>query len=397
MSASTPGTTTKSSLGTKLLTGEGGLDFVGKRKIWYGITTALIIACLLGVILRGFSLGIDFVGGTKMNMPAADLQTEQVEETFIEATGIEPELVQIVGSGDTRILEINSERLTDQQIGEAREALYAEYQPKDATGNPTPDAIGDSTVSESWGSTITERMLISLVVFLLAVFVYIAVRLQRAMAAAAMAALLVDLILIAGIYAIFGFEVTPATVIGMLTVLAFSLYDTVIVFDKVRENTQGYLSNRTVKFEEHANDAINQTVMRSISTSVISALPILALMIIAVWLMGVGTLKDLALIQLVGVVEGILSSVFLATPFLVDIKNRSKETKEHNELVDAFRNGETIPSESVDAAQEDSDVTIAQANNESLAPSSPKRTVDSPAVPPHGSNSTGSTWRPGRN
>lgn len=387
----------KRSLGTRLLTGEGGIDFVGKRKVWYGITAALIVACLLGILLRGFSLGIDFVGGTKMNLPAADLQTEQVEETFTEATGVTPELVQIVGSGDTRILEINSERLTEQQIADARSALYEAYQPEDATGTATPDAIGDSTVSESWGSTITERMLISLVVFLVAVFIYIALRLQRAMAAAAMAALLIDLILIAGFYAIFGFEVTPATVIGMLTVLAFSLYDTVIVFDKVRENTAGYTSNRRVKYEEHANDAVNQTMMRSISTSVISALPIIALMVIAVWLMGVGTLKDLALIQLVGVIEGILSSVFLATPFLVDIKNRTKETKEHNALVDRFRGGDITAQESVDPAGEDTTAPIADVDNDSAAASIPKRTVESPVNPPSGPNSTGASWRPGRN
>lgn len=397
MSTSTPATTAKSSLGTKLLTGEGGLDFVGKRKIWYSITAALIVASLLGIVLRGFSLGIDFVGGTKMNMPAADLQTEQVEQTFIEATGVEPELVQIVGSGDTRILEINSERLTDQQISDARVSLYEEYEPKDAAGNATPDAIGDSTVSESWGSTITERMLISLVVFLVAVFVYIALRLQRAMAVAAMAALLIDLILIAGFYAIFGFEVTPATVIGMLTVLAFSLYDSVIVFDKVRENTDGYLSNRTVKFEEHANDAINQTVMRSISTSVISALPIIALIVIAVWLMGVGTLKDLALIQLVGVIEGILSSVFLATPFLVDLKNRTKETKKHNDQVDAYRGGAADGASPAGTTENEATAADNGVANETAAASSDKRTVESPRVSAHGHNSTGATWRPGRN
>lgn len=388
----------KNSLGTKLLTGEGGLDFVGKRKIWYGITAALIVACILGILIRGFSLGIDFVGGTKMNMPAADLQTEQVEQTFVDATGVQPELVQIVGSGDTRILEINSERLTEDQISSARAALYEAYEPVDAAGTATPDAIGDSTVSESWGSTITERMLISMVVFLVAVFIYIALRLQREMAAAAMLALVVDIVLIGGLYAIFGFEVTPATVIGMLTVLAFSLYDTVIVFDKVRENTAGYLSNRSTKYEEHANMAVNQTMMRSISTSVISALPIVALMVIAVWLMGVGTLKDLALIQLIGVIEGILSSVFLATPFLVDIKNRSKETKAHNAKVDAFRNGGSaaVASEDGDSELPAGENQPAHVDNDSAAAAAPKRTVESPQSA-LGGGSTGASWRPGRN
>lgn len=361
----------------KLYTGEGGLDFVGRRRTWYSIAVGVIVVCILAIALRGFTLGIDFVGGTKMNLPAADLTTSEVSQTFTDATGVTPESVQIVGSGDSRILEISSVRLSEEQIDAARSAMYDAYKPVDAAGTQTPDVIGDSTVSESWGSTITNRMIISMLVFLGAVFVYIAVRLQREMAVAAIAALLVDLIAISGIYALVGFEVTPATVIGLLTVLAFSLYDTVIVFDKVRENTAGYLGNTRRTYAEHANLAINQTVMRSISTTVISALPILALMIVAVWLMGVGTLKDLALVQLIGVIEGTFSSVFLATPILVSLKNRTKETKAHNEKVAAFRDPEHR----------------APADEEPEEPKEqPKRRVDSTQTP----RSTGASWRPNR-
>ena len=142
-----------------------------------------------------------------------------------------------------------------------------------------------------------------------------------------MAALIVDAVLILGIYALFGLEVTPAMIIGLLTVLTFSLYDTVIVFDKVRENTSGVLDSRRSTYAEEANLAVNQTVVRSISTSVISALPIVALMVVAVWMLGVGTLRDLALIQLIGVIEGIFSSLFLATPLLVSLVNRKKKYK----------------------------------------------------------------------
>ncbi|AZA11543.1 protein translocase subunit SecF [Corynebacterium gerontici] len=317
----------------KLYTGDGGLDFVGQRRKWYSITAGIILVCLIGIGLRGFTLGIDFVGGTKMNMPAASLQTEQVAQTFSEATGVDPQQVQIVGAGDSRILEIASERLNEEQIDAARQALYSEYKPENALGEQTPDAIGDSTVSESWGSTITSRMLLAMGVFLAAVFVYIALRLERQMGVAAIVALMVDLVIISGIYAIVGFEVTPATVIGLLTVLAFSLYDTVIVFDKVRELTAGYLGNRRRTYGELANQAVNQTVMRSISTTVISALPIIALMVVAVWLMGVGTLKDLALVQLIGVIEGTFSSIFLATPILVSLKERNPKVKAHNAQV----------------------------------------------------------------
>lgn len=362
-----------------LYTGAGGIDFVSRRRTWYWATAAIMVACILGIAIRGFTLGIDFIGGTKMNMPAADLDTVAVSQTFEEATGVEPELVQIVGSGDTRVLEINSERLSEEQIANAREALFETYHPQDAAGQETPDAIGDSTVSESWGSTITKRMLISMGVFLLAVFAYITIRLEREMAVAAMAALLVDIVAIAGIYAIFGLEVTPATVIGLLTVLAFSLYDTVIVFDKVRENTTGYLGNTRTTYAEHANLAVNQTVMRSISTTVISALPILALMIIAVWLMGVGTLKDLAVIQLIGVIEGTVSSVLLATPILVSLKNRTKETREHNEKVAAAREGRGLR----DAGEPEEKKTMASPNVAATTTA-------------HTPQSTGASWRPNR-
>ena len=293
--------------------------------------------CVLGIVFRGFTLGIDFEGGTKMTMPAANLDTTAVGQTFEQATGVTPEDVQIVGAQDSRILEIASERLSDDQIMAAREALYTEYQPQDASGEVTPDAVGDSTVSESWGSTITNRMVIAFAAFLLLIFVYIAIRFERDMSIAAIAALGVDGVFIAGCYALFGMEVTPAVVIGLLTVLSFSLYDTVVVFDKVEENTEGFEHTTRRTYGELANLAVNQTVMRSISTTVISALPIIALMVVAVWMMGVGTLKDLAVVQLIGVIEGTFSSVFLATPLLVSMKNRQKKYKRHNIEVAAVR------------------------------------------------------------
>lgn len=328
-----------------LYDGTGSVDFVGRRKLWYGITLALVVISLLAMLLRGFNLGIDFEGGTKMTMPAGELATEQVEETFTDATGVTPELTQIVGSGDSRVLEINSEHLTQEQIDAARQAIFDEYQITDYNGEPSADAIGDSTVSESWGSTITNRMLLAMAAFLVAAAVYVAVRLQREMAAAAMAALIVDAVLILGIYALFGLEVTPAMIIGLLTVLTFSLYDTVIVFDKVRENTSGVLDSRRSTYAEEANLAVNQTVVRSISTSVISALPIVALMVVAVWMLGVGTLRDLALIQLIGVIEGIFSSLFLATPLLVSLVNRKKKYKEHNAEVERYRSRGSVDDE----------------------------------------------------
>lgn len=362
--------------GESLYEGTGAIDFVGRRKLWYGISMALLIISLLAMLFRGFNMGIDFEGGTKLSMPAGDLVVEQVEETFTEATGITPELTQIVGAGDARTLEINSAHLSQEQIDAARQAIFDEHQPTDHNGEPSADAIGDSTVSESWGSTITNRMLIAMVTFLIAAAVYVALRLQREMAFAAMAALLFDGVVIMGIYALFGLEITPAMIIGLLTVLTFSLYDTVIVFDKVKENTSGVLDSRRSTYAEEANLAVNQTVMRSISTSVISALPIVALMVVAVWMLGVGTLRDLALIQLIGVVEGVISSLFLATPLLVSAVYRKDKYKRHDEEVQAYRNG---------GADEEAEVSAA-----------PKRQVTAPASRTAGesASSSAATWRP---
>ncbi len=370
---------------SRLYTGEGGLDFVGRRRLWYSITGVLLLVCLLAIIFRGFTLGIDFQGGTKMNMPAGDTETSQVEEVFTQATGVTPQLVQVVGSGDSRILEINSERLTDDQINKARSALFERFQPKDATGVANPDAVGDSTVSESWGSTITYRMLIALGVFFILIFLYIAFRFERDMAIAALAALGVDAVVIGGTYALIGFEVSPATIIGLLTVLAFSLYDTVVVFDKVKENTAGLLDSRRRTYAEQANLAVNQTVMRSISTTVISALPIAALMVIAVWLMGVGTLKDLSLVQLIGVIEGTFSSVFLATPIVVSLKNRQQKYRAHNKAVARVRARQEAEGD-VDAQDVDDDVD---------ASASSARATETVAAPRQ-NTSFGASWRPDR-
>ena len=367
---------TKISRLDRLYSDEGGVDIIGRTRLWYAITVGFLVISFLAIAVRGFNLSIDFEGGTKLNLPAADLAVEQVEDTFVESTGVTPELVQIVGAGDSATLEIDSARLTEEQISSAREAIFDKFQPLDEQGTPSPDAIGFSTVSESWGSAITNRMLIAMLVFLVAATAYVAARLQRSMALAALLALIVDGIVIAGIYALFGFEVSPAVIIGLLTVLTFSIYDTVIVFDKVNENTEGITGQRRFTYAEQANLAVNQTIMRSISTSVISALPIVALLVIAVWLLGIGTLRDLALIQFIGVVEGIFSSIFLATPLLVSIVNRRKDIKKHNAEVAAFRSGDT---ELVDAA-------------------SAPHTITSPsaAAPQADDSTSGLTWRPGR-
>lgn len=322
---------------TRLYTGTGAFEVVGRRKLWFGISGAIVLICLASILLRGFTFGIDFEGGTKVSMPRgageSAATTEQVETVFSDTLGSEPESVVIVGSGDTATVQIRSETLDNEQTAKLREALYEKFQPKGADGQPSPQAISDSAVSETWGGQITQKALIALLVFVVIVTIYITLRYERYMAIAAMATMFFDLIVTAGIYSLVGFEVTPATVIGLLTILGFSLYDTVIVFDKVEENTEGFEHTTRRTYAEQANLAINQTFMRSINTSLISVLPIVALMVVAVWMLGVGTLMDLALVQLVGVIVGTYSSIFFATPLLVTLRERTEKVRVHTRRV----------------------------------------------------------------
>lgn len=317
----------------RLYTGTGAFDVIGRRKMWYLISGVIVAICLASMVLRGFTFGIDFEGGTKVSMPAAGVTTERVEEVFSQALGKDTETVVIVGSGPSATVQIRSEALTNDEATKLRDALFDAFQPKGLDGQPSKQAISDSAVSETWGGQITDKALLALAVFLVLAAIYIAVRYERYMAIAAMATLVFDLVVTAGVYSLVGFEVTPATVIGLLTILGFSLYDTVIVFDKVEENTHGFQHTTRRTFAEQANLAINQTFMRSINTSLISVLPIISLMVVAVWLLGVGTLKDLALVQLVGVVVGSYSSLFLATPLLVSLRERTELVRTHSRRV----------------------------------------------------------------
>jgi len=327
----------------RLYTGTGAFDVVGKRKLWFGVSAAIVLICLASILIRGFTFGIDFEGGTKVSMPAAGAQgqvtTQQVEDVFSKTLGSAPESVVQVGNGASATIQIRTEKLSNPDNEKLRTALFDAFQPKAANGQPSKDEVSSSDVSSTWGDQITKKALIALVVFLVLVAAYIAVRYERYMAAASLAALVFDLAVTAGVYSLVGFEVTPATVIGLLTILGFSLYDTVIVFDKVEENVHGFEHTTRRTFAEQANLAINQTFMRSINTSLISVLPILALIVVAVWLLGVGTLQDLALVQLVGVVVGTYSSIFFATPLLVAMRERTDLVKAHTRRVMNRRKG----------------------------------------------------------
>jgi preprotein translocase subunit SecF len=334
---------------TRLYTGTGAFDVIGHRKQWFIVTGLIVAIAIAAIAIRGFTFGIDFKGGTTVSMPAAGgITAQQVEDVYSKALGKGPEQVVMVGSGGSATVQIRSETLTNDETETLRNALFDAFQPKGSDGKPSKAAISDSAVSSTWGGEITKKGLIALGVFLVLVGLYIMIRFERYMAMAALASLIFGLTTTAGIYALVGFEVTPATLIGLLTIMGFSLYDTVIVFDKVQENTQGFEHTTRRTFAEQANLAINQTFMRSINTTLISITPVVSLMVVAVWLLGVGTLKDLALVMLVGVVCGTYGSIFFATPLLVTLRERTDLVRNHTRRVLNRRK----PAKAVEAVQD---------------------------------------------
>ncbi|WP_346623236.1 protein translocase subunit SecF [Blastococcus montanus] len=298
-------------LAHRLYNGEVGLDVVGRSRLIYRITAVVLLLCIASMVFRGFNFGIDFEGGNSFRLPGSEQQLAEAREAAEEA-GAEVATAQVVG-GNTLLLR--TEQLDNETERAVVEALAG-------VAGIAPDDVSPESVSADWGQDITQQALVALAVFLVAVVLFLAVRFQPKMAVGAMAALAHDIILTAGIYSLIGFEVTPSTVIGFLTILGFSLYDTVVVFDKVDENTRDLERSARMTWGEAANLAVNQTLMRSINTSVIALLPVAGLLFVGAGLLGVGTLKDLALVLFVGLAAGTYSSIFLATPVVADLKER---------------------------------------------------------------------------
>ncbi|EMD26013.1 Protein-export membrane protein SecF [Amycolatopsis azurea DSM 43854] len=331
----------RESIFRRLYVGTGAFDVVGKRKRWYLFFGALVLVCVASMGIKGFNFGIDFEGGTQLQMPAngknGQITEQQAKDVYAEALGRPADEAQKVGTGGSSTIQLRSETLETSEVNKLKEALFEKLGPIGSTGQPSVQAISDSAVSASWGGEISRQALIALGVFLLAVTLFLALYFDTRMAAAALISLLHDIVVTAGVYSLVGFEVTPATVVGLLTILGFSLYDTVVVFDKVRENTRGLLGLTRRTFGEAANLALNQTLMRSFNTALIAMLPILGLLVVGYILLGSGTLQDLALVQLTGTVVGVLSSVALATPLLVDLKMRDPKFRQQADRVHARR------------------------------------------------------------
>jgi preprotein translocase subunit SecF len=325
--------TDRDSLATRLYRGEVSYDFIGKRLRWYIGSGIVILVGIISLAVQGLNPSIDFKGGAQFLGPLNGHSISQVTDA-VDSTGITPETVETVGSGSSRQFNVETKTLTEPQVEKIQTALETKL-------GITESQISPTTVGATWGSQITKKAVEGLIVFLVAVVLYLSVRYEWKMALAAIIALLHDLVVTAGIYSLIGLEVSPSTVIALLTILGYSLYDTVVVFDKVRENTASIAGGSRMTFSQATNLAVNQTLVRSINTSIIALLPVIGLLVIGAGFLGAGSLKDLAFALFIGLAAGAYSSIFIASPLLCEFKEREPTYQQLAKRVATRRSKET--------------------------------------------------------
>ena len=309
-----------SEFGNDLYTGKRSFDVVGKRRIWFSIAALLVLISVLVPSIRGFQFGIEFRGGAEFTVsdvganPSQAIATDAVTSVVAEAAP----RVSIVGNNGVRV---QTEQLTDAQASELAGALAVAYDVPESK-------VTSSFIGPSWGADITGQAIRALLVFIVLAALTMALYFRTwKMAAAAMVALLHDLVITAGVYAVLGFEVTPAAVIGFLTILGYSLYDTVVVFDKIRETTREDTGLTSRTFAQSVNLAVNQTLVRSINTSIVALLPVGSILFIGAVILGAGTLRDISLALFVGILAGTYSTIFIAAPLYSLLRENEPNVK----------------------------------------------------------------------
>ena len=305
-------------VGAKLYRGEVSINFVGRQRLWYAISGLILLVSIVALLGRGLDFSVDFKGGAIFTFSSPSSSISQVQDA-VEAGGVSGAIVQQVKSGNTVNWEVQTKSLT------APQTVTLEKDVSSRLGVNT-DNITVKTVGPLWGSQISTKAAWALFWFLIVIVIYLSIAFEWKMAIAAFVALIHDLVIAIGVYALAGFQVSPATVIGLLTILGYSLYDTVVVFDKVRENTAGLLGGARTTYSQAANLALNQTLVRSINTSIIALLPVAAILFVSTALLGNNNeLEELALVLFVGMLSGTYSSIFIATPVLADLKEREPQ------------------------------------------------------------------------
>ena len=301
-----------SGLGGRLYRGETSINFIGNRRRWYGLSGFFVLLSIGALAIQGLTLGIEFKGGSSFTVNTPNPSVAQAREAVAEAGVTSDPIVQLVGSDKVRV---QTQALEPAQNNAIQDALAAKF-------SVSLSSIDTQIIGPSWGKEITRKALYGLFGFLLVVMLYLAMALEPKMAISAIVAVIHDVFITVGIYALVGFDVTPATIIGFLTILGYSLYDTVVVFDRVRDNTKAISAVSTRSYSQAVNLAVNQTIVRSANTSIVAILPVAAILFVGAGLLGAGTLKDLSLALFIGLLVGTYSSLFIAPAFLAQLREK---------------------------------------------------------------------------
>ena len=317
-------------VGSRLHRGETSFDFVGRRRIWFAISTLIIVLGIAAIGIRGLNLGIDFKGGSSWEVQTAGVSA-QTATAAVENAGVTQPVVQILG-GRTLQVQANINDLAPAQRGEVNDKVIAALA---ELGHTSQNQVSVSNVGPTWGGEVTSRALWALALFFIAVVIYISFRFEPKMALAAFIAMVHDLLVTVGVYAIFGFQVTPDTVVAVLTILGYSLYDTVVVFDRVRDNARSLGSSGRMTYSQMVNLSMNQTLARSINTSLVAILPVLSVLVVGALILGATTLLNYGLALFVGLLSGAYSSIFIAAPVLVMLKERERGWQVVRQRLDA--------------------------------------------------------------
>ncbi|GAA4101484.1 protein translocase subunit SecF [Actinomadura miaoliensis] len=306
---------------SRVYRGEISADIVGRPKLWYSISGLLLALSIAGLVVQGLNFGVEFRGGSVFTFGASNHSIEDVRGA-VQGGGAHQAIVQKAG-GDWRV---TTESLSSTEVNEVKKSI------SDDLGVPAAK-VSTQVVGASWGGEVSAKAWQALAVFMVLIIAYLSLAFEWRMALAALVALVHDLIITAGIYAWSGFEVTPATLLGFLTILGYSLYDAVVVFDMIKEVTKPLGPTSKITYSEAANQALSSTLVRSLNTSLVAILPVAAILFIGTTLFGAGTLKDLSLALFVGMIVGTYSSICVATPMLVQLKEREPRYRQLRENI----------------------------------------------------------------
>ena len=333
---------------TRVYRGQNDVNFPKWWRRMMIFSGVLIIVSLISLFTQGLNLGIDFVGGVSWQVKAPGVSAEQARQRLGNIAGSGTKIQTI---GDSILVE--APKAPADKVDQVRSELAA-------LGHTSPSNVNVSTVGPSWGKDISTKAEQALVVFLFALLIYLSIRLEWKMAVAGILAMIHDVIISVGVYSIFQFEVTPETVVAFLTILGYSIYDTIVVFDKVKENQSRPAVVNRLTFTDLTNLSMNQVLMRSINTSTVALLPVICMLVVGAGILGAVTLLQFSVALLVGLTAGAYSSIYIAAPILVIFKEREPRNKAIRQRLESGRvagltRSELIADEQAEFAEEDAE------------------------------------------